>query len=55
MSEMAGSPSQAQSIRVATRALEVGLPLLFVALAWNNSHCGASWHRCVPADPAAAR
>jgi hypothetical protein len=36
MSAMAPSPSQAPSIRLATRALEVGVAVLFVALAWNN-------------------
>jgi hypothetical protein len=36
MSEMAPSQSQSQGIRLATRALEVGLAILFVALAWNN-------------------
>jgi hypothetical protein len=36
MSETATSPSQAQGIRLATRALEVGVAILFVVLAWNN-------------------
>ena len=36
MSEMATPPSQAQRSRLATRALEVGVAIVFVALAWNN-------------------
>lgn len=36
MTDLATPRSEGQSVRLATRALEAGLVILFVALAWNN-------------------